>query len=161
MKSYPRSWSISAQSYSEVTRDLTHLRNNSRRIRELNCDAFGIPLMNLLLYLYSLTYCYGNRQFCRKFRALSRGGVIFFLSQLVWSVKCKYTAWHKCDRLSGDAPRIVTLWYNYIFLDLQGKSLWNSRGTFSLPFSWSLWKNFENAINTFSKVTIFDSLCMK
>ena len=161
MKSYPRSCSISARSYSEITRDHKRLLNNCRRICKLNCDAFGISLMNLLLYLHRLNYCYGNKQFCRKFRALSRGGVIFFLSPLVWPVKCNYKAWHKCDRLSSDAPGIVTLWYNFIFLDLLGKSLWNSRGTFSVPFSWSLWKNFENAINTFSIVTIFDSLCMK
>ena len=160
MRSYPRSCSSSARSHSEVTRDHIRFRNNSRRICKLNCDAFGISLMMLLLYLYPFDYCYGNKQFCRKFRALSRGG-IFFLSQLVWPGKCKCTAWQQCDRLSGDAPGIVTLWFNSIFLDLLHESLWNSRETFSVPFSWSLWKSFKNAIDIFFIVSIFDWLRTK
>ena len=117
--------------------------------------------MNLLLYLYPLGYCYGTKQFCRKFGALSRGGVIFFLSQLVWPGKRKYTAWRQCDRISGDASGIVTLWYSLVFLDVLRKTLWNSRETISVHFFGSLLKNFKNVMNIFSILTIFHGLCMK
>ena len=53
------------------------------RVRALNCNAFGILLCYASLYVYASRYFFENKQFCSKFRALSRGAISFSLSLFV------------------------------------------------------------------------------
>ena len=57
---------------------------NRGRVGALNCDAFGILLPVTSLYLRPSKYISETNHTYQKFRALSRGVVIFFLSLSVW-----------------------------------------------------------------------------
>ena len=58
-------------------------KKNFRQVGALKRNAFGIVLCYASLNVHASRDFFENKHFCRKFRALSRGAIIFFLSQRV------------------------------------------------------------------------------
>ena len=55
-------------------------KKNFRRVGALNCNVFGILLCYASLNVHASRYFFESKHFRRKFRALLRGAIIFFLS---------------------------------------------------------------------------------
>ena len=55
-------------------------KKNFRQVGALNCNAFGILLCYASLNVHASRDFFENKHFCTKFRALSRGAIIFLLS---------------------------------------------------------------------------------
>ena len=55
-------------------------KKNFRQVGALKRNAFGIVLCYASLNVHVSRYFFENKHLCRKFRALSRGAIIFLLS---------------------------------------------------------------------------------